>query len=398
MTIASTTTVSRETLFDQVWSKPMRTLAQEYGVSDVALAKACRRANIPIPAQGHWNKIFHGKRGEEKPKLPSAESERAGDITITRSALRHAAVDFDPAVVSCAEAVASGAVRLQVADTLRSPHSAVRQRPAGKATPGKDGFPENAKVLPVDVGREHRDRALRILDALAKALEARGYAVTAAGALIEGQQIPFAVSERTDKVLHVPTPKELARKKEHPWERLPTWDHVPNGRLTIYSEVYVWWRRDLIKRWSDGRRTRLEDTLQDVLVGLVALGAALRQRADEERAKEERRTEAERQRAEMERQERISAARDEHIVNGADRLRRATDIRTLVAAAESRSAAEGANRTSVRLMAWLERARTVAARLDPLSDGLEAMLRDHEDTAEKEAQKPPPNPWDRYRS
>src|SRR5262245_1766044 len=33
----------REDLYDQVWAEPMRTVAKRYGVSDVALAKICRK-------------------------------------------------------------------------------------------------------------------------------------------------------------------------------------------------------------------------------------------------------------------------------------------------------------------------------------------------------------------
>jgi hypothetical protein len=34
----------------------MRTLAATFGISDVALAKTCRRADIPVPARGYWNR------------------------------------------------------------------------------------------------------------------------------------------------------------------------------------------------------------------------------------------------------------------------------------------------------------------------------------------------------
>jgi hypothetical protein len=48
----------------------MRQLAQEFRVSDVAIAKACRRANIPIPGRGHWAKIKAGKSVSITPLPP----------------------------------------------------------------------------------------------------------------------------------------------------------------------------------------------------------------------------------------------------------------------------------------------------------------------------------------
>ena len=44
----------RQTLYDRVWSEPIRTVAQSLGVSDVGLAKACRAADIPSPPRGWW--------------------------------------------------------------------------------------------------------------------------------------------------------------------------------------------------------------------------------------------------------------------------------------------------------------------------------------------------------
>ncbi len=43
------TVVKREALFEQVWSKPMTRLAKDYGISDVALGKICKRMQIPRP-------------------------------------------------------------------------------------------------------------------------------------------------------------------------------------------------------------------------------------------------------------------------------------------------------------------------------------------------------------
>jgi hypothetical protein len=42
-----TTQYNRDELYEQVWAKPMRDLGRRYGVSDVALAKTCRRMGIP---------------------------------------------------------------------------------------------------------------------------------------------------------------------------------------------------------------------------------------------------------------------------------------------------------------------------------------------------------------
>jgi hypothetical protein len=53
--------LSRKTLYDLVWSEPMKTLSVRFGISDVALKKTCARAGIPTPDRGHWAKKEAGK-------------------------------------------------------------------------------------------------------------------------------------------------------------------------------------------------------------------------------------------------------------------------------------------------------------------------------------------------
>ncbi len=40
----------REELHKLVWAEPMQTVAKSIGISDVALAKQCRRASVPVPS------------------------------------------------------------------------------------------------------------------------------------------------------------------------------------------------------------------------------------------------------------------------------------------------------------------------------------------------------------
>lgn len=63
----------RQKLYDRVWSVPMWTLCKEYGVSDVALAKTCRRLHVPVPGRGYWAMLAAGKPTQPRPPLPSIE-------------------------------------------------------------------------------------------------------------------------------------------------------------------------------------------------------------------------------------------------------------------------------------------------------------------------------------
>ncbi len=60
----------RQDLYDKVWAQPMQRIAKEYGVSDVALARACKRRSVPVPGVGYWAKKAAGKPVPEQPPLP----------------------------------------------------------------------------------------------------------------------------------------------------------------------------------------------------------------------------------------------------------------------------------------------------------------------------------------
>ena len=67
----------RDKLYKQVWERPVSSVAKEYGVSDTAIAKACRRLCVPLPPRGYWAKV-HAGQSPEIPALPEyASSEKA---------------------------------------------------------------------------------------------------------------------------------------------------------------------------------------------------------------------------------------------------------------------------------------------------------------------------------
>jgi hypothetical protein len=61
----------REALYELVWTAPVSEVAERLGVSDVALAKLCRGAGIPIPYRGYWAKMNAGYLMARTPLPPS---------------------------------------------------------------------------------------------------------------------------------------------------------------------------------------------------------------------------------------------------------------------------------------------------------------------------------------
>ena len=60
---------TRTELYELVWSESLLSISKRYNISDVGLRKICIKMNIPLPGQGHWQKVRSGQRIYAK-KLP----------------------------------------------------------------------------------------------------------------------------------------------------------------------------------------------------------------------------------------------------------------------------------------------------------------------------------------
>ncbi|WFU58327.1 hypothetical protein QA639_12840 [Bradyrhizobium pachyrhizi] len=72
---SSASTVSRDELYEQVWSRPVTRVAADYGVTSTALKKTCKRHKIPTPKRGYWATLEHRKPAP-KTTLPKLNDTR----------------------------------------------------------------------------------------------------------------------------------------------------------------------------------------------------------------------------------------------------------------------------------------------------------------------------------
>lgn len=59
-----------EELYERVWGTPTTKLAKEFGMSDVALGKICKKLNIPKPYPGYRQQLAAGRRVHKEPLPP----------------------------------------------------------------------------------------------------------------------------------------------------------------------------------------------------------------------------------------------------------------------------------------------------------------------------------------
>jgi hypothetical protein len=64
--------ITREELYELVWSKPMTKVAEQFDVSSSYMARVCTVLRVPRPERGYWAKLAVAKAPERQP-LPEAE-------------------------------------------------------------------------------------------------------------------------------------------------------------------------------------------------------------------------------------------------------------------------------------------------------------------------------------
>ncbi len=113
--------ISREELYEQVWSQPMSKLAKNYELSDVGLAKICKKLEIPIPKRGYWQRKQHGKK-VSRPPLPQVNGPSEAVIRINKR--ENLPVDQKQATEAESRIAFEqlNENRIQVKSTLSSPH------------------------------------------------------------------------------------------------------------------------------------------------------------------------------------------------------------------------------------------------------------------------------------
>lgn len=365
--------VTRAELHAQVWATPMSRLAARYGISDVALAKWCRKLNVPRPPRGYWAKRAAGHRVSQA-KLPKADEEAAGAaLVVTDPSSLPPRPATPPAEET--EQVPDIAVPIPPADphpalarTRKAMEAAVRRAPLGSGGLLRPVVSAGSGCIDVSVSAQQVDRALAVLDAACRELERRGFslATEASSATCGSETLTFRVSEASEQVPYQPTAGEREEVRRHPYgHEIPSSTTKCLGRLILQCRIagdYPW------RTAREGPHCTLEHIVGKFVHSMIELAARSKAHREEIEANR-RRWEEERQReaAEAERRRRAQERYDELIAETKE-WRLASDLRSYAAyvrsAAETRGVTISEASELAKWLAWVER---LAERHDPAS-------------------------------
>ena len=262
--------LSREDLYERVWTTPMMHLAEEFGLSGPGLAMICEKHGIPRPPRGYWAKIRHGQSVRRIPlrKITDEALEtvtvtrgvKAGEVPLSSSANRAIAFEQHPEnLVSIPDSYDEF---LPVVErTHRSLHA---------ARPDERGLvrPRSKNTLDVAIRKVNIDRAMLLMDTLLRAFEERGFPFRvekrersrAMSVEIEDEVVEFQLIDVVRKKELALTTEEKRKRSEDQWYYIPNrYQYVPLERLEFRITIYL--GRNVRHMWGDGKTRQWEEQL-----------------------------------------------------------------------------------------------------------------------------------------
>lgn len=280
--------ITREELYDLVWTRPIMDVAKDFGMSDRGLGKACERYNIPKPPRGYWQKIASGTR-IQKPKLPVIKDKWLETVRIEG----YMKVKMEDSLVYKIKEQATEQVTMLT--RLSNPNPLIN---------------ETEKTICKDL----RQRRNLILHTLFSELEKNGYEIEIEDGYFkisyEKEEIFLRIFEHMKEHKRLLT--EAEQKKKYYTFQKWHYEYEATGRLKINLNRYISrsYSSGLLHSFVDSKTTLVETKINDIYLAIIEWILSRK----EERLKRE---EEERTRKEREKQARIKKKKQELLIEEA---------------------------------------------------------------------------------
>lgn len=388
--------LTRQQLYELIWSQPMRTLASQFSISDVAIAKACRNADIPVPPRGYWAKLLAGQAADQPP-LPSRGLGKSDQVIFGGARWQRntwpevdftkplpPAPQFPDDINAIRELVQKRVGKVTVPKTLSNTHGEISRL----LQDDQERLEKQKASLYVPSWEKPRfesttdQRRLRILNAIFLSVGRYGCTSSAKGK--EDLDISVCVGDtNVNFTLDVLARSRRSTASEASASRL----HREDLRLAITT-----WREDTSVRnaWQDDEQGTLESKATQIVVEMIIAGELLHRESElrhhrwlverkDQLEKEALEKKAAQVQKERERLTKLEAARVTRLLDQATALRQAREIRAFVDEVRQVIRSSGAPIDSGEFDSWSEWALSQANRIDPTLNGAFSSTMDDSD-------------------
>lgn len=381
---------SRQEICDLIWSRPIRDIAPEFGISDVALAKLCRGKGIPLPGRGYWAKVHAGAKVAREPLPPRglgvAETIEFHDRSRISREDDDARVmleeippppEFPESLEALTERVRKLLGKVVYVRDLKRAHDVV------------------AKLLDGDVKREEKraaspypsyseqayfcspfeQRRLKIVNSLFLALAKLDMAGSARGK--NPGEFSVSVLGGTTVSFRLDSPRRRDQHHHDDWRQVSEARRPASDPLQLSIDWYRNVEPGIRLTWDDSRDAPIEHSLQEIAVGLVVAAETQVREAEQhayawrverkaELIEEARKREEEAKERDRLRLRRLERARTEQLLDGAMRLRLTNDLREYIQVVQQTNAALPDSVPPEEMAQWVAWALEQLRLIDPI--------------------------------
>lgn len=346
----------------------MSRLAKDFGVSDVAIKKKCKKLNIPTPGLGSWAKIQAGKTVKRKP-LPKIQGKERAKYRFQKSTFRSenfGLEDLDLLADNLLSDCIDDHTNIKVKDQLKSPHPLV----ALTRTKLKERFSEGCEkagpsgCLSLYVSRKNRVRSLRILEAICRKSQVCGFKVwpsddrSDSRIAIDGAEVSFQLVETNKLATEVWPCKSRRRTVPIP----------PGAHNLLRFEIRDYVGDGVQGSWSDTKTAPIEDKIDRIFHGLVRGAYFIKKRKERWELEEQERERKRKEREEADRVRRLETKRREALLEGSEGHDQAKKLRQFIASVEDLFEMQIYSEEYIKKKRdWATWAKGVADELDPLA-------------------------------
>ncbi len=376
--------LTRKELYERVWSTPMRRLAGEFGLSDVSLAKICRRHKIPCPTRGYWAKRRNGKKTYRR-RLPKIDDESLEQISMS-------VVDDPPKIPKGRPPLA---VDPEIARLIQQEKDPINKIKCAKSLDGADPYVLTTETYLADakedeygrlfrpgvfqkpyfvlcVSRKQASRSLLILHTLVQALLKRGHKLVISDKSareieveILGHRYRLSMWESSSHYKRSATMEDRKRLAEDPWYGWRDYEYRPTGFLELCIDRS---RYGSLAKIRETNKQKLEDRLNEVVIKLLRL--VDKRQVAQERARIKQKESAARKKVAIEQEiaNRMDEVRIAWIAETLPKWEAAQRLRPFVEAVRDVASKDEVGDAEGEVARWLSWATKYIKSLDPLSN------------------------------
>jgi hypothetical protein len=363
----NTQVFTREELYNLVWKTPLSQLAKKYNISDNGLRKVCKRLDIPLPKNGHWQKIQFNKKVIIE-KLP-VNNKVETSITFNFREDAETVINGEGNKLNQLTKEIKKTLKENIVfpEKLTKPHPLIIEAKNDLKTK-KPSYYHNIKglintsvgVINITVSPQNVKRALLFMDVFIKAIQKRGHKIIVnegSKIVIDNIELGFGLRERLKRKIVKGTYSDYTELE-------------PSNILSFSLYVYP------AKEWADTNTSKLEDKIPNIIAKLELQAVKEKQDAiDREiwHQEYERRQKIEQ---EFKARKEKEIIKTKNLFSDAEKFDKATIYRNFINATEQKAIQE--NRLTEELKDWIKWANEKADWFDPFINREDELLNDND--------------------